>query len=241
MKKIKIAIIILIIVLLILSGTILILYLYSDNPNTSSQNLSKKNEIENYIVFKSSDYESIGDVVFYSKELNLDNNLKENLNIIAEQLKVKYPNKSILYLSDLGSASLFNAKELYRCMQIVNGQKLDTTDMNVLLNEDGSVDFEFLIGCSWKNGSDTQNIKITQKQAEQIVIDYLCNHTEDYNELRHDFSSNSSELCVAELYKYNSKTSWKMQFSTGACYIIIDANTGEILNKYFFCGVYYVD
>lgn len=240
MKKIRIAIIIVIIVALLLAGAIFTIKLYSNNHN-------KRDEIEGYIVFKTADYDSIGDVVFYSKGLNLDDNLRANLNIIAEQLKIKYPNKSILYLRDLGSASMFDAK--YRCMQIENGQKLDDTEMNVLIKEDGSIDIQLLIGNSWKNGSDTENIKITKKQAEQIVIDYLLENPEDYKELKsgikfemdpvtHKINSANNESCTVELYKYNSKLSWKMQFETGKSYIIIDANTGEILEKYFFCGIY---
>lgn len=237
MKKVKIAIITLICLAIILIGVIFIIKLQSEN------------EISDYIVFKTANYESIEDVVFYSKDLKLDDELKDNLTIIANQLKVKYPGKSILYLRNLGSASLFDAKELYRCMQIVNGQKLDDTDMNVLIKEDESVEIQFLIGNTWKRGSAIDNVKITQEQAEQIVIDYLYKNPDDYKELRsgfnitidpstHAISSANTETCRVELYKYNSKTAWKMQFSTGNSYIIIDANTGKILDTYFFCGIY---
>lgn len=242
MKKVKIAIITLICLAIILIGVIFIIKLQSDNSNSIS-------EISDYIVFKTANYESIDDVVFYSKNLKIDDELKDNLTIIANQLKVKYPGKSILYLRNLGSASLFDAKELYRCMQIVNGQKLDDTDMNVLIKEDESVEIQFLIGNTWESGSAIDNVKITQEQAEQIVIDYLYENPDDYKELRsgfnfsfdpstHEISSVNTETCTVELYKYNSKTSWKMQFSTGNSYIIIDANTGKILDKYFFCGIY---
>ncbi|MGN1270341.1 MAG: hypothetical protein ACI4UU_05720 [Clostridia bacterium] len=237
MKKVKIAIITLICLVIILIGTIFIIKLQSIS------------EISDYIVFKTANYESIEDVVFYSKDLNLDDELKDNLTIIANQLKVKYPGKSILYLRNLGSASLFDAKELYRCMQIINGQKLDDTDMNVLIKEDGSVEIQFLIRCAWKSGSDIDNVQITQEQAEKIVIDYLYKNPDDYKVLRsgfnftfnsatHEMSKVNTETCTVELYKYNSKTAWKMQFSTGDSYIIIDANTGKILDTYFFCGIY---
>jgi len=240
MKNLKMAIIILISLILILVVTLLTLHLIGNN--NSNNNLidysSKKSEIQNYIVFESANYESIDNIVFYSKDVKMDDTLKNNLTLIANEFKTKYPNRTILYLRDLGSAQLFNAKELYRCMQIANGQKLDDTDMNVLIKEDGSVDIQFLIGCSWKNSGNTENIKITQAQAEQILIDYLAKNPSDYNELRNGFFKTNSEKCTVELYKYNSKTSWKMQFLTGNSYVIIDANTGEILDTYFFCGVY---
>ena len=236
MKKLKISIIILIFLALLLAGIIFIINIprIEININTT-QNTANREEISNYIVFKSDDYNSIEDVVFYSKNSNIDDTVKNNLTIIANELKTKYPNKSILYLQNLGSAQLFDAKELYRCMQIVNGQKLDNTDMNVLIKEDGSIDIQFLIGCSWNTGNSIENIKISEEQAEQIVIDYLVKNPEDYKELRR--GSFTSEVCTMELYKYNSKTSWKMQFLAGGSYIIIDANTGDILDKYFFCGI----
>lgn len=246
MKKLKIAIIILIGLALILIGIIFAIRL-SSNINTdkkneiSNINTDKKTEISNYIVFESAEYESIENVVFYNKNINIDATLKDNLTIIANELKTKYPNKSILYLRDLGSPSLFNAKELYRCMQIENGQKLDGTDMNILIKENGSIEIQFLIGSYWKSGSNIDNIEITQEQAKQIVIDYLAENPGPYNELKGgnlSFSQNNTQICSIELYEYNSKTSWKMQFSTGDSYIIIDANTGEILDKYFFCGVF---
>ena len=225
MKKLKIVIIISITLILILIGSIFI-------------NSSKKTEISNYVVFELAEYETIENVVFYNKNINIDETLKNNLTIIANELKTKYPNKSILYLRDLGSSSIFNAKALYRCIQIVNGQKLDNTYMNVLIKEDGSVEIQFAIGSDWKSGSDISSIKVTQEQAEQITVDYLVKNPSAYTELRRGPFTKNSEKCTIELYKYNSKTSWKMQFSTGDSYIIIDANTGEILDTYFFCGVY---
>lgn len=236
MKKLKISIIILISIILILIGIIFIILTLPKNNsihNSIINNSSKKTEISNSITFQSAEYETIEDVVFYNKNIIIDETLKNNLTIIANELKTKYPNKSILYLRDLGSASLFDAKELYRCIQIVNGQKLDDTDMNVLIKEDGSVEIQFLIGSNWKSGNDIDNIKITQEQAKQIVIDYLAENPGSYNELR---KVSSNDICTIELYKYNSITSWKIQFSTGNSYIIIDANNGEILDTYFFSG-----
>ena len=52
------------------------------------------------------------------------------------------------------------------------------------------------------------------------------------------FYAQNTELCTIELYKYDSKTTWKMQFSTGSSYLMIDATTGEILDKYFFCDIF---
>ncbi len=237
MKKNKLVIISIIILALIIIGITITVLLFTNN-NSSKKDSNKKDEISNYILFKSTEYGTIEDVVFYDKDEEIDETLKNNLTIIANELKVKYPNKSILYLRNLGSASLFDAKELYRCMQIEDDQKLDDTEMNVLIKEDNSVEIEFLVNSYWKSKSDTENITISKEQAQQITIDYLSDNIEDYYELKRGIFTKDKEECKVELYKYNSKTSWKMQFSTGGSYLIIDANTGEILYKYFFCGIY---
>ena len=217
MKKSKV-----IILVLILLGIILIII--------------RKIEIENYITFESITYESIDNVVFYDKKLEPNSTLKNNLTIIANQLKIKYPDRKILYLRNLGGAEHFNAKALYRCIQIENGQQLYNTDMNILIKKNGSIDIQFLVEPSWKNVKNEKNIEITQDQAKEIVKNYLFNTPSAYKELKNSFYSTDSEKCKIILYNYNSTPAWKMQFSTGNSYIIIDAISGKILDEYFFCG-----
>lgn len=234
MKKIKGAIIICVIIVLAILIAILGL----------SFKIKKRQEILDYINFESANYKSIGGVVFYENDIKLNAELEENFKIIANQLKIQYPGKSIIYLRNLGSADMFDAKELYRCMQISNGQKIDDTEMNVLIYENDNVQFQLLIGDSWKNVS-TDEIQITQQQAEKITIEYLTENLDDYEELRMgDYYTSimnkeerNIETCTSTLYYYNSKKCWKMQFETGNSYIIIDANTGEILNTNFFSGI----
>ena len=233
MKKIKVAIFTCVVIILILLTAIIALKLYNQKKIRDLEN--KKNEISNYIKFETANYKSVEDVVFYENDLEIEDELKENFKLIANQLKIQYPGKCILYLRNLGSASMFDAKELYRCMQISNGQKIDDTEMNVLIYENNKVEFQLLIGQAWKNGS-IEDVKITQEQAEQITIEYLVDNPNDYKELKLGYKSN--EKCTCELYYYNSKKCWKMQFATGNSFIIIDASTGKILKKYFFSGIY---
>jgi hypothetical protein len=225
MKKIKITRITLIGIVLILIGIIFIISILINKIEL------KRNEITNYIIFESAEYESIENIVFYSKETKMDDDLKNNLTMIANELKVKYPNKSILYLRNL-------SKNMYRCMQIENGQIMEDTYMNVLFDEDGNINIQFVVGSSWKSGNNTEDIKITQEQAKKITINYLLRNSNDYKELKSNkFNATNNERCLVELCDYNFKICWKMQFSTGDSYMIIDANTGKILDKYFFCGV----
>ncbi len=244
MRKIKISIIILIIVILILLGIILILKLQSNNSNiynksNASNNLIDKTEIEKSIIFgpfdfEPSNYESIGDVVFYRKGLNLDNEEKEDLNIIAEQFKVKYPNRCIIY-SRLKGKNIGYDKKIYCFYRIIDGQKFNKIEETVRIREDGRIFFGFPEEKFWENEIYAKNIKINQKQAEQIVINYLYEHPGDYGELRR--GGFGIEECNVMLYMDSSRVYWEMQFLTGNSYIKVDANTGEILDKYFFCGI----
>lgn len=229
MKNKKILIIIFV---CILSGLLGVSMLYYNN-------LDNTDEIEDYIMFKTANYKSVEGVVYYNNdEVNLDDTLRENFVIIAKKLKEQYPNKSILFLRDLGSAQLFDAKVMYRCMQIQNGQKLDNTEMNVLVKNDGDVEFDFLIDSYWSSDNEIKNLKITQDEAKEIVIKHLRENPGDYEQLQGwGGLAVEKEICTIELYKYNAKDAWKMQFLTGGSYMIIDANTGEILDKNFFCGV----
>lgn len=226
MKKVKI-IIVTLVCLLILS--LAIFFIIKSNL---------KDEYNNYIVFKTAKYKSIDDVVLYNEDLNLDSELETNLGIVANYLKENYPGRTILYLRSMGGASLFNEKALYRCIQIVNGQIQNNTDMNVLIMGNGDVEIEPLDSDNyyWQVGTDIANIKVTEEQTKQIVIDYLTKNPECYEELRKGNFANT-EVCTIELLNYNLKTVWKMHFSTGDSYMIIDANTGEILDSYFFSGI----
>ena len=233
MKKIKIIILFCTSILLILLITLFIIkFYYIKEKNLIIESSNNSTFKENSIKFEAIKYSSIGDVIFYENDLELEDSLKENFNIMAKELKKKYPGKSILYLRNLGSASMFDAKELYRCMQISNGQKIDHSEMNVLIYEDDTVDFSLLIGQSWKNGS-TDNAKITQEEAKQITMDYIKENPKDYNQM----GVWGNIVCKCGLYYYNSKICWKMEFSIGNSYIIIDGDNGEILDKYFFSGI----
>jgi len=236
MKKIKIIILFCTNILLILLIVLFAIKFYNQKQEKNQESIeSLKNNTfqENSIKFETAKYSSIGDVIFYESDLELEDSLKENFNIMANELKRQYPGKSILYLRNLGSASMFDAKELYRCMQISNGQKIDHSEMNVLIYEDNAVDFKLLIRQSWKNGS-IDNVKITQEEAQQITMDYIKENPKDYNQM----GVWGNIVCKCGLYYYNSKTCWKMEFSVGDSYIIIDANTGKVLDTYFHSGIF---
>ncbi len=254
MKKFKISIFIIIMIIVLLISVILFL-------NISKKNLASdadlRNEIETYINFKMKNYISIEDVFYYESNLKINNTLKKNFYIIASELKRQYPGKSILYVEDYGNRIpenlyknltgktreeyLKGAEECYKCMQISKGRKINYTDMYAYVYEDGRVEFKFVYYKKpWKD-DEIENFvspKITYEEAKNIAIDYLVEHIEEYRELKNNFFVLSNENCIVDLYYYNGSTiSWKMQFNTGNSYMIIDANNGNILEKYFFSGV----
>lgn len=69
-------------------------------------------------------------------------------------------------------------------MQIQNGQKLDNTEMNVLVKNDGNVEFDFLIDSYWSLNNEIKNLKITQDEAKEIVIKHLRENPGDYEQLQ---------------------------------------------------------
>lgn len=250
MKKYKICIISLILLVLILIGITVVHLkknevsnLTSKSENTETSNsitLEPENnapidmaEISNFIIFDSVDYEAIEDVVFYDKNLKMNDTLKNDLTKIANELKTNYPGKTILYLSNAGGDSVYGYQ--YKFTQLVDGQTLENADMIIRVKEDGNIDIRLLENSSWKDETGRTAVKITQEQAEQIVLDYLFENPKQYKELRKSLLSKCT--CTARLHKYNSRTCWMMKFSAGYSYVIIDAETGKILDAYCSCPI----
>ena len=188
------------------------------------------------VVFEPSMYESIDDVVFYGSDLELDKETKSDLELIGKQMKEKYPDKAILYLRDLGSIDMYNADSVYRCVQIANDRTFEDSDMNVWLNADGSIGVDFLVGCQWSETNVVNDVLISEKQAKEITKDYFDEHPSSLNELYKAMSF--PVTCKTELTGYENKLVWKMNFSVGGSYIMIDASNGNIIKTYIFSGTY---
>jgi len=234
MKKIKVAMIVLMFFLLILVGIMLVLQIYNNISVTVTIDpiIISKSEIQNSLEFEvvNYEYESIEDVVFYDKNVEMDETLKNNLTIIAKELKIKYPNKTILFLEDRGTIST-RQKAMYHCMQLINGQKIERAQMMFILDQNDNI--EILIE-RWEDVEVSNNINLTKEDIEQIIIDYLAENPSDYNQLKTGFSTKTG---ILELCNYKSRTCWKIEFKPNESTMIIDANTGEILDKYFFNGI----
>lgn len=220
MKKVKVIIAIFVLLILIIGGALIII------------NINKERVI---IDLEIPEYKSIDDVVFYRRELTEEE--KNDFINIANTMKEKYPGKSILYLYQEESA--FWDMKVYRFMQIENGQILDDTELRAMINEDNTVSINFLIiGQSWKEGNDLSNIKISAQKAQEITINYIKEHPEEFRKMysgRRSYSSVKTQ-CNVQFFQYKSKPVWKMNFINRS-YIILDANTGEILDTYFFNGI----
>lgn len=219
MKKVKVIIAIFLLLIVIIGGALIII------------NINKKKVI---IDFEIPEYKSIDDVVFYRRELTEEE--KNDFINIANTMKEKYPGKSILYLyqEELGVGGM----KTYRFVQIENGQILDNTELRVGINEDNTVSIRFFIGQSWKEGNNPSDIKISAQKAQEITINYIKEHPEEFRKMyssRRSYSSVETQ-CNVQFFQYKSKPAWKMNFIHES-YIILDANTGEILDTYFFNGI----
>lgn len=227
MKKVKVIIAILVLLIVIIAGVLIIL-----NINKEKAKEEQYKEKISSINFKIPEYQSIEDVVFY---LGATEEMKNDFINIANKMKEKYLGKSILYVRTIP----LKGTKIYRFVQIDNGQILEHTEMNVTISEDNTVSIGLLVGQSWKEGNDINNIKISAEEAQEITINYLLENPESYRKM---YSSQgvyleSEKQCNIEFFQYKSKPAWKMAFGIGDSYIIIDANTGSILDTYFFDGV----
>ena len=231
MKKVKVIIAILVLLILIIAGVLIILNINKEKAEAKAKEEQYKEKISS-MNFKIPEYQSIEDVVFYS---GATEEMKNDFINIANTMKEEYPGRSILYVRQLS----LNETKIYRFEQIDNGQILEHTEMNVTISEDNTVSISLLGGQSWKEGNDINNIKVSAEEAKEITINYLLEHPESYRKM---YSSQgvylgSGKQCNIEFFQYKSKPVWKMAFGIGGSYIIIDANTGRILDTYFFNGV----
>ena len=117
------------------------------------------------------------------------------------------------------------------CVDFYNQQKIIINRENKIAELSDNIKFKKL-----NEDSINANSKITQEQVEQIVIEYLVDNPEDYNELKEGYFLGT---CYFELNEDNLKKHWRIEFEqfggTGS-YMIIDAESGEIVKKYFFSG-----
>ena len=81
------------------------------------------------------------------------------------------------------------------------------------------------------------NIKITQEQAQQILLEYLENNSESLDAMKYPGSTGKYD-CKIQLYCYEYKLCWRFEFDIGGSFVVIDANNGDIIDTYFHNGIY---
>lgn len=226
MKKVKIVIIVILVILVVILAGIGIVKL--------KDYLELRNEISN-LDFTMQEYKTIGDVIYYTGELT-----EEETNAllhIADLVKEQYPEKTIVLTEIRDGVSYMNTSGTYLFNQIVNGQVIDDTDITIVVSEDNTISGSTMMFNDWSEGNNVDDVEIDQEEAEQILKEYFLENTSEYEEfisgmpLGVTSNSNLTRGNIIEFYQYKEKPSWKMRSDTGN-YIIIDANTGEILDKY---------
>lgn len=201
---------------------------------------------DNYsITFQTITYDSIGDVIFYDKNLTIEE--VEALELIANELKNKYPGINLLYVKTAENLFIGNDK-VYYFLEISDNYILASSGKVYSVccrimndkNEKEKYRFANYAGDLYEENTEVyfhqknlikQDLKITQEQAEDIVIDYFRNNIEDFNKM----GNSQNQTCKCSLYQHKSKLIWKMKM--GESYVLINAKTGEITDTYFFNGM----
>ena len=246
MKKYSLIIIIFIIgiVAVLILGKIL-----NENKNSrnetsqAKQNYdeSKIKEIDNSINMTQVRYNSINNVIYYERDYELPDEDYIILEKCINSIQSAMPNRQFVYLRTMKYDKESKTKT-YRLAQMHSMMQIDGAELNIDCSKSGAIDN--LIGVTsishgdmitaWANPTDT-SFKLTLVEAKDILVKYFYDNESDYNIVK---KGNNKVNCRGRLYYYDSKVCQKIEFDIGNSYIIIDANTGEVLNKYFHNGIY---
>ena len=229
MKKIEKAIIITLIIVLII---IILLALVIGIKNLKSY-MKTRNEIL-ALNFEIPEYKIVEDVIYYDDK-EFDDKITENLLPIADKLKSEYQNKKIVLTEISRSDDCFE----YTFNQIIGEQIIDKSSVMVSIGNRLEVEYGTVFRENNIVGDDINNVKINREKAIEKFKDYLLEDIANYKELRfapvmltNYYSKPYDKL---EFYQYKGKAAWKFSFTRGS-YVIIDANNGEILDKYVITG-----
>jgi len=178
-------------------------------------------KITNYnIIFKSANYSSINNMIFYDSELDLSETTKQELAIIADEFANQYPNKQLLYVPG-GNPAVINMPIVFNFIQISNNIIIDDTKVEIdYFRKTGKV-----IDIKVTNLKDISDTKI------KLDIDTIKNIAQKHIEQKYNISKDIT--CEMELRYYKSKICWKISFfhMSDDYNIYIDANSGNIIES----------
>lgn len=189
--------------------------------------LELRNSILNQeFLLGTNEYKDVDNIIYYEGNLiETDENVLFN---IANLIKEKYPGKNIFL------TKIENSKRRYCFTQFVNGQIIDGNNIYITTGEDNNIEEINIYFDTWSEGNDINSLKINSEEAINILKNYFLENLEEYKIAGFGFPRAVGNYCITtkdiiEYYQYKGKPAWKLLFSDS--YIIIDANTGEIVEN----------
>lgn len=239
MKK-KLLILIALIVIVVVA---LILFLSKtqngDRQSNRDYDQVKIENIDSTINLTQVRYNSINNVIYYERDYELSDEDYLIFEKCSSTIQSVMPKKSFLYLRTMKSE---NGTKTYRLAQMYSMMQIDGAELNIDCSKSGAIDN--IIGVTskkhgdmitaWENPKDT-SFKLTLVESKEVLVKYFYDNENDYNIVK---NGSNKVNCRGRLYYYDSKVCQKIEFDVGNSYIIIDANTGKILEKYFHNGIY---
>lgn len=193
--------------------------------------LELRNSILNQeFLLGTNEYKTIDNIIYYY-DSELTEAEEDALFNIANVIMERYPSRNIL-LTEI--KKLKNNKMEYSFTQFVNGQIIDGNNIYITVDKDNKVEDIKIYIDTWSEGNDINSLKINSEKAISIAKNYFLENLEEYKEGTHAFVRSVGDYYMTfkdmiEYYQYEGKPAWKISFPSD--YIIIDANTGEIIKK----------
>ena len=207
---------ILIFILLIIVVSI---YFKAITNNNTIINETNNNSIYT-ITFKSVNYSSINNIIFYDSELDLSEETKRIFLLISNEFANKYPNKQLLYLPG-ETPTAINMPVVFRFIQISN---------NIII-DDTRVEIDYFRKTEKVTDIRVTNLKDILDTKIKIDIDTIKDIAQKHIEQKYNISKNLT--CEMELRYYKSKICWKISFffMPDNYEVYIDANSGNIIES----------
>lgn len=231
-----------IVLIVIVVGAFLVLFLDKTQKRAEQSNKDydpvKIENIDKTINLTKVRYNVINNIIYYDRDYKLSDEDYLILERCSTTIQSAMPSKKFLYLRTMKSQ---NRTKTYRFAQMDNMMQIDGAELNIDCSQSGAIDN--IIGVTnkshggmitaWANPTDT-SFTLTLVEAKDILVKYFYDNENDYNIVK---NGSNKVNCRGRLYYYDSKVCQKIEFDVGKSYIIIDANTGEILEKYFHNGI----
>lgn len=201
--------------------------------NKKNYDETELEEFSNKIQFTQVSYDNIDNIIYYDHDCNLSEEDYSVLKNCLSNIKETMPNRKIVYLKTLKSLEKI---KVYRFAQMENMMPIDEVQLNITCSKNGKI--YKTVGITNNNRVDTvpwidienAKFKLTLEETKDVLIKYLCDNENYYDIVKND---ENNVICKGRLYYYDSKVCEKIEFDDEDSYIIIDANTGEVLKKHF--------